>query len=278
MKKVIFWVALIIGLFLAFFLIEYQKFSDGKLHLVFCNVGQGDAIFIRTPKGLDFLIDGGPDNSVLECLSSHMPFWDRTIEMIFLTHPHADHMRGLIDVFKRYEVKSFSTEKIYNDTDLYSELIKLVKKEGITIKNVYMEDKFTTKDGVSFKILHPTVNFIKNFAPDGLVNEAAELASLVIHVSYKGNDIILTGDSEITGLKEAFNASMPSIEVFQVPHHGSRYGIDTDIIQRLKPKLAVISVGKNNYGHPSKEILNMLRNLNIKILRTDIEGKIHLTF
>src|SRR3990170_7268003 len=77
---------------------QYAKFNDGKVHIVFCDVGQGDAIFLRTPKGADILVDGGPNESVLACLSGHMPFWDRDLELVILTHPHADHLNGLISV------------------------------------------------------------------------------------------------------------------------------------------------------------------------------------
>ena len=272
--------ALLLILLAGLFSYEYFRFNDGKLHIVFCNVGQGDGIFIRTPKGLDILVDGGPDNSVLSCLSSHMPFWDRTIELMFLSHPHADHMRGLLDVLKRYEVQSFSTEKIENDTVLYRELINQVKSSKLKVQSLYAGDMFTTKDGVTFRILHPTENFLKASAPTGLINESSELASLIIHVSYKDTDIILTGDSEILGLKEALRLAQGklTIEVLQVPHHGSRFGLDSEIVQKLNPKLAVISVGKNNYGHPSKEVIEILEDSDIKILRTDLNGEIYLKF
>ena len=275
--------SLLIFILVGLSIYEYFRFNDGKLHVVFCNVGQGDGIFIRTPKGIDMLVDGGPDDSVLSCLSSHMPFWDRTIELVFMTHPHADHMRGLMDVFKRYKVLNFSTEKIENDTDLYRELINQVKSEKLKVKSLYVGDKFKTKDGVTFRILHPTESFLKTAAPSGLINEASELASLIILISYEETDIILTGDSEISGLKEALlrqltDQGKQSVEVLQVPHHGSRFGLDAEIVQKLNPKLAVISVGKNNYGHPSKEVLEILEDSDIKILRTDLNGEIYLKF
>ena len=90
-------------------ILVYQNitYNDKKLHVVICDVGQGDAIFIRTPSGSDILIDGGPDDSVLACLGKHMPFWDRTLEIMILTHPHADHLTGLIDVSKSYSVSAW---------------------------------------------------------------------------------------------------------------------------------------------------------------------------
>ena len=278
MKKLVVASFALILLLAGFFLYEYFRFNDGKFHVVFCDVGQGDGIFIRTPKGLDIVIDGGPDDSIISCLSNNMPFWDRKIELMFLTHPHADHMRGLLDVLRRYKVLSFGTEKIENDTDLYRELINAVKNEGLEVRNLYDGDKFTTKDGVTFNVLYPTDYFLKASTPTGLINESSELASLIIHVSYKETDIILTGDSETAGLKQAVSGTMPSIEALQIPHHGSRFGLDSEIIQKINPRLAVISVGKNNYGHPSKEVLDILKSSNTKVLRTDIDGEVHLKF
>mgnify|MGYP001618356405 CR=1 FL=1 len=109
--------SLISGVLLLIFAIyQFISFSDKKLHIVFCSVGQGDAILIRTPEGSDILVDGGPDESVSNCLSRHMPLWDRTIEVVYLTHPDADHLTGLIQVIKTYNVKYFGTSDAPKET------------------------------------------------------------------------------------------------------------------------------------------------------------------
>lgn len=262
--------------FLGIYLYQSFTFNDGKLHIVFCNVGQGDGIFIRTPKGLDIVYDAGPDDSILTCLSKNMPFWDRTIEVAILSHPHADHMAGFVQIFKRYKVLSFNTEKIENDTELYKELMKSVKEEGLEVRSLFAGDSFKTKDGVRFKILAPTNSFITTAAPTGKINEGLELASLVTLLSYGEFDLLLTGDSETNGLKEATSGISNRVEIIQVPHHGSRFGLDQEIAETLRPQTAIISVGKNKYGHPTREVLSILENLDIKIRRTDREGDIHL--
>src|SRR3989344_6930328 len=127
MKKYIligFALLFLLGVFTVF---QYLKFSDGKLHIVFCNVGQGDAIFMRTAKGKTILVDSGPDNTVLDCLSGHMPFWQRTIDVAILTHPHADHFMGFMPVLRRYKVKMFATEKLMNQTVGYRQLQELLR-------------------------------------------------------------------------------------------------------------------------------------------------------
>src|SRR6266496_901047 len=83
---------------------QYFTFNDGKLHLIFCDVGQGDAILIKTPSDKYILIDGGPDRAVVDCLSRHMPFWKRNIDLMLLTHPHADHFFGMFYILERYNV------------------------------------------------------------------------------------------------------------------------------------------------------------------------------
>src|SRR5437867_4244168 len=95
MKKVLYVTTVAVIFLIVFAFYDYSRFSDGKLHITFCNVGQGDGIFIRTPSGKNILIDGGPDKSILSCLAEHMPFWDRTIHLMFLSHPHDDHFAGL---------------------------------------------------------------------------------------------------------------------------------------------------------------------------------------
>lgn len=105
-----------------FFFYQNARLNDGKLHVIVCDVGQGDGILIRTPSGDDILVDGGPDDSILNCLSDHLPFWDRTIELMVLTHPHTDHAAGLVYVLKRYTVLHFVTEKVLGATATYKRL------------------------------------------------------------------------------------------------------------------------------------------------------------
>lgn len=258
----------------------YQNiiFVDHKLHVTFCDVGQGDAIFIRTPQGSDILVDGGPDNSVLNCLSKRMPFWDRTIELVILTHPHADHLNGLISVAKNYKIVSFATENLSNTTQGFSLLVDLIKKEGVRIRHVYANDKFKLRDGVVLEIVGPTKEFLGFTSPQGLIGESSEFGSLLTLVKYEKFSVLLTGDSQAEELSEAVRTSLfaKGISVLQVPHHGSRTGLTSEILDILNPKLAVISVGKNSYGHPTAFILDLLKTLNIKTLRTDLDGEVEV--
>jgi competence protein ComEC len=162
------------------FAVEYLAAHDGKLHLVFCNVGQGDAIFLKTPNGQQILIDAGPDEKVLDCLSDQMPFWDRTLELVIVTHPHADHFRGLIYVLDRYVTLSYATEKLGNKTAEYAFLVSKLKEKQISQKTIFAGSEYQTSDGVTIRVKSPTRSFIEETSPHGLVGEGEEFASLII--------------------------------------------------------------------------------------------------
>lgn len=248
----------------------YQKITldDGKLHVIFCDVGQGDAIFIRTPRGIDILIDGGPDSRILGCLSRHMPFWDKTLELVILTHPHQDHISGLVDVAKSYLVIQFLANSSWDSEDSgpVRELKSLFAKKNANVTRVGQGDSFRTQDGLLFKVLWP---------PNGFSSSNVNDLSLVLFVSYKNFDALLTGDAEAhLGYLES---SLPTIEVLKVPHHGSRESLDREFLEKVRPGLAVISVGKNNrFGHPHEETLKILRDEDIRVLRTDEDGEVIL--
>lgn len=275
MKTIIIFLLLMVLSTAGLFWYQYVKFHDGKLHVVFCDVGQGDAILIRTPEGNTLLYDGGPDQKVLSCLQEHMPFWDRSIELMLLSHPHADHLIGLTSVLKRYTVLSFDTERLKNETAMYTGLLDLLRKQKAKTRFVLRGDSYTTSDGVVLCVLSPSREYLEETSPGGLIGERKEFASLIIKLSYKDFDVLLTGDSQKEAfLREEFAAG--SVEVLQVPHHGSRTGLDRQVLHLLRPTLAVISVGENNYGHPSTEIVKILSEEDIKILRTDRNGNIEI--
>ncbi|MBP9719244.1 MAG: MBL fold metallo-hydrolase [Candidatus Levybacteria bacterium] len=277
MRKYIFFSLSIILLFLCLLVWQFAVFSDQKLHIIFCDVGQGDAILITTPSGKQIIVDGGPDESVLSCLSDHMPFWDRKIELMILSHPHADHLNGLIEVLDHYTIDHFATEPLANDTTGYKELLRKVKIENWKLKILLAGDTIHIGDGVVLHVLGPTEDYLKRTSPGGMVGESAEFGSIISMISYGDFDLLLDGDSQVAGLNDALQGqSLQKIDVLQVPHHGSRFGLDKELVEQIDPKLAVISVGKNNYGHPAPAILTLLQNAGIKYLRTDEDGNVDI--
>ncbi len=260
--------------------------SDNKLHIYFCDVGQGDAIYIRFPNNQDMLIDGGPNNKVLSCLSDHMPFYDREIDLVMLTHPQADHLNGLIYVIERYKVSYFVTSPVGNSTEGYSKLTELLKNKNIEVKNLYTGSEVNF-GSVVFKSIWPEkswvlANLISNngnvlgvTSKDPNLNDFSEMGIL----SYGSFDLLFTGDGDQRiqdDILKIYN-NQKDIEVMKVPHHGSKTGLLEEFLQAFKPEMAIISVGKNNrFGHPSDEIIQKLSKYVKTIKRTDVDGTIEV--
>lgn len=262
-----------ISIFLLLAIVIYQKFvfEDGKLHIVFCDVGQGDAIFIKTPGNAQLLIDGGPDNAVLDCLSAHMPFWDRHIESVFLTHPHADHLSGLIDVIERYSILYFfeSSVKVETQSEGMEVLSSAIREKGVPKKMLASGDRLSFSNQLSLFTLWPEGEVAKGVTD---INDT----SLVLLLSYKDFTVLLTGDA---GANTNYyrRAEARDSDILKVPHHGSRTGLNEEFLNNVKPDLAIVSVGeKNSYGHPSEDVMKLLRDKDIKTLRTDKDGEIEI--
>lgn len=255
---------------------DYFRFFDKRLHMTFCDVGQGDAIFVRTPGGKNILIDAGPDTSVLSCLSDHLPFWERNIDLMILSHPHDDHFAGMHYLIERYNIKSFATENLHNPTIGFEGLKEKISGKKIPTRHVLSGDRFQLEDGVVIEVLGPTRDYLNKTSPGGTIGERAEFASVILKVSYGSFSAILPGDSQKEGLMQVSQSAFHNSTILQVPHHGSRSGLDKNTIRFISPNEAIISVGKNNYGHPSKEILELLKNEHINVLRTDERGDIEI--
>lgn len=249
-------------------IVLYQKLilEDGRLQVVFCDVGQGDAIFLRTPNGSDILIDGGPDRSVLECLSRHMPFWDRRLELVLLTHLHADHLNGLVDVIQRYSILQFveTDFPVQEETEGQKRLQEELTRRNVSVRKVF-QGEVAKLNEIKIIVLWPTRDAVKYLRD---VNDA----SIVLLFTFKDFEVLLTGDASTTLLN---TEEINGLDILKVPHHGAKTGMDEDFLDRVRPSMAVISVGKNNrYGHPHEEIIKILRDEDIKILRTDQDGEI----
>lgn len=283
MNKYLYLILVSIFVLAGVFFYQDTKFNDGKLHLVVCDVSQGDGIFIRTPGGSDILIDGGPDDSILNCLSKHMPFWDRDIEVMVLTHPHADHLTGLISVLKRYNVIHYFTENIKNNTLVYNKLQAALAVKNLTAKYTFSGDRIDFANKSSLLTVWPDKDWFEKQKLQDMQNSDRDNFSLDVNgfsvislLSYGKFKALLTGDAGVL-VEEQIGKQVGKIDVLKVPHHGSKTGISSLFLEDTKPDLAVISVGaKNRYGHPAKDILDLLQSHRINILRTDKHGEIEI--
>jgi len=275
-KKSVFYVLAFLGLLNVFvWLIVYDLSKACFLEVTFLDVGQGDAIFIETPQRNQILIDGGPNSAILEKLNTRMPFWDRTIDLIILTHPESDHLTGLIEVLKRYKVENILWTGIIKDTNEYQEWEKLVENEDAEIKiaqagqrinlSTYETDKY-------IEVLYPFESLAGQEFKDS--NNSSIVAKLV----FGKNSFLFTGDTYKSVEKELIEKGINiNSDVLKVAHHGSKTSTSQDFVREVFPQIAVISAGRNNsYGHPHQETLDTLAKYDITIFRTDLQGDIEI--
>lgn len=250
------------------------------VEIVFCDVGQGDGTLIQ--QGFrQALIDGGQPGRALRCLEKFMPFFDRTIDVVVVSHPQLDHFGGLEDVFKRYDVTSFVYNGVAGTSTEWQALSAAVKTEGARVKNLGAGEEFKMGD-VSFTVVWPRSGSVPQAT--GLTPRAVlgvqdtrdpNETSLVLQVTYAAFDALLTGDIESEQEQEIKKEIEPnSIEVLKVPHHGSKYSSSQSFLEAVRPALAVIQVGKNSYGHPTKEAIERLESVGARVLRNDQDGDI----
>ena len=264
--------------------------TDRNIKIVHCSVGQGDASYVRFPDGRDMVIDGGPNDAVISCLSKYMPFWDRHIDIVLLTHPQKDHMQGLLTVLDRYDVGYLVRSDVVNITEGYEKLESIVDRKKIPVKFVTSGDRITVSNA-TMTILWPSADQIVRMKPSVAsktsssgqvlgVPQVGDLndGSIVFWLQYGTFDEVFAGDADTRVEKEYLGTPLSNdgIEVLKVPHHGSKTGMSESYLLWLKPKLGIISVGKNSYGHPADSILKLLEQAGASIKRTDQAGDVQI--
>lgn len=245
--------------------------KDGLLKVYFFDVGQGDSIFIEAPNGNQVLIDGGPDNSVLSELAKVMPFYDRNIDVVVATHPHADHIFGLIEVLDRFEVANIIEAKDRYVSPVFDKWQEKVGKEGARETEALAGKVIDLGNDVYLRILYPFKSY------DGAVLKKPHEANVVTMLEYKELKILLTGDMEMSVERQLLlDSRNMSADVLKVGHHGSRTSSSDSFLDTVNPEVAVIQVGKNSYGHPTQEVLSRVENFGIKYYRTDLDGTVKI--
>jgi len=248
--------------------------------IYFLDVGQGDSTFIRTDKGKNILIDGGGYTSMKNrdktmgetvILPFLMDMGVTKLDMVVLTHGHDDHMAGLTDVLDTIKVKNLLVPKIFNEGDELDNIIELARKKKTAIYEVKAGGLITMDKNTSFKAVFPDNKFNE-------IKPTLNNTSLVLQLIHKDCTVLFCGDMEASAeeflLKD--RVSLKS-DVIKIGHHGSSTSTSRDFINAVSPSIAIISVGKNNFGHPSPSVLGRINNLGSKIYRTDESGAIILT-
>ncbi len=241
---------------------------DGLLKIYFFNIGQGDSEFIETPSGNQILIDGGPDSKILSELGKVMPFYDHDIDVVIASHPHSDHITGLIDVLGRYNVKNIiEAEESYNSPQ-FRAWKEAVAKEGAQYAEAMVGESIDLGDGVTLNILHPFQSMA------GTETQTPHDDMVVAMLQYGSFRVLLAGDMEkkVEDKLIAIGDDLKA-DVLKVGHHGSKTSTSEEFLNVVKPQFAFIEVGRNNQYHlPSPIVTSRLENYGIKYYRTDMDG------
>jgi len=267
-KTILILTVFILSLCLLIFLFYRTSGSSQELEIIFFDVGQGDSIFIQTPTNQQILIDGGPDTSVVSKIGEQLEFYDHHLDLVVLTHPHTDHIMGLIEVLKRYEVDYVMYNDLEVDYDYYQEWESIIDEKNIQILDPVGYSQMSFGE-VNFKVIYPFEKI--DFEPDDLND-----TSIVLRLEYQDFTALFTGDATTEVEEEIIqHGDDIKIDVLKVGHHGSKYSSSFDWLETVDPKYAVIQSGEGNkFNHPHKLTINKLTGLGIEILRNDELGDI----
>lgn len=238
------------------------------LTVTFLDIGQGDAILIETPDGVQMLIDGGPDGTVLRELAKTLPWFDRSLDIVLGTHPDKDHIGGLVDVLKQYQVGAVITTENTGETITAKAYHDALIDEGATTTMARAGQVYQLGASTTLSVFSP--------ASDPSMLES-NTASIVVRLQYGEIGFMLTGDAPSSieqYLVTAYGTQLES-EVLKLGHHGSKTSSSLEFLKAVSPQYAVVSSGRgNSYGHPNTETVERVTSAHIPIVNTAEIGRI----
>jgi len=257
--------------------IEYPEFSDqvkgdGSLEITFLDIGQGDATFMTFPDGTQMLVDCAVDARILEALGRVMPFYDKTIDYVLITHPDKDHYGGCIDVFDRFDVGDVIYTGKEKDNVFYDSFVDAMSDEDEAYTRINSERMWTFGDA-ELHFLYPDHDVVGG-------GDDPNDTSIVLKIAYAGTSIIMTGDAEVSLEKHLIDRYADGLDadILRVGHHGASNASTQEFLDAVTPEHAVISAGiDNTYGHPTARTLKKLARVGATIWRTDLQGDILVT-
>jgi len=250
---------------------------DGRLHLLALDIGQGDAILIVAPTGETALIDGGPDPDLtLRRLGERLPFWQRRLDVLVLTHPHEDHLAGLLPALERFEVGTVIEPGRAYDNPSYPRFLELAAHEpDAVVRQARMGDVIRLGPAARLRVLYPSPDDVAAALPEDDINNA----SVVLLLESGGFRALLTGDAEAPVERLLLERGLLGrVDVLKVGHHGSDSSTLPEMLAVVHPAVALISCGVDNeYGHPHAITLEHLAAIpGLHVRRTDLEGTLEV--
>ncbi|MFA5855698.1 MAG: MBL fold metallo-hydrolase [Candidatus Gracilibacteria bacterium] len=260
----------------------------------FLNVGQGDSILIETAEQNHILVDGGAGDTVLAEIGNELPYFFDEIDLMVLTHPHDDHLQGLIPILERFKVGAVLMSAPRYESPAYEAFLEEVNELntcGIFARAKIKKQKncsgklqvYFAESGTDFRLGDTEIEVLYPFAQvTGQEFLDVNDSSIVMKISERGHSVLLTGDAGI-GAEEACARAQScggalSADILKVGHHGSKYSTSAELLQSVRPAVVAISVGENSYGHPSPEMLTRAQEAGAEILRTDLDGRVSIRF
>ncbi len=249
--------------------IHWSRLPHGHLAVHFLDVGQGDSILLQTPSGQVVLIDGGPGTEVMSEIADILPFLEKKIDLMILTHPHSDHVEGLVPVLRRYEVEAALITGVSYRNSYYLQFLEDLKDEA-EVYFAHADQDFDLGDGVVIDVLYPFEPIIgEEF---GNVNNS----SIVVRITYEDHSILLAGDAEFEVENELLESGVTlNSDIFKASHHASKTANTLDFFDEISPGTVVIQVGQDNsFGHPHKDALDAFDGT--KVYRNDLDGRVSI--
>lgn len=259
------------------------------LELVFLDVGQGDATFIRTPEGRNLLIDGGGRPVNLEAgrvigEKIVLPYLQRRgirrLDLVISTHPDGDHLQGLYPVLEQIPATLVVVPPPAIFQGQYSDFLEFLERRGIACQQVFRGCDIRVASSVLLQVLNPDAEpeAHSGTSPGTSGGQEGNNASVVTRLSYGRYSFLLTGDIEaetMTNLLHEYGSSVLNSAVLKIPHHGSAHGLEKGFLEAVSPQAVVIQVGEHNqFGHPAKAVLDYWQAKNVPVYRTDLQGAI----
>lgn len=237
--------------------------TSEKLRVDFLDIGQGDAILLNLPQGTRILVDAGPDNLLLNRLGEILPWWEHKIDYVVISHYHADHILGLLELLNKYEVGEVLTTAHQPDDFLYHILVNKLKAKNIPIVFVEAGQIFDFEKNIVARVISAESN-----------NKDYNNNSLVLKLNYLQTSILLTGDLTTEIEEQLIQSDLDlQADLLKVAHHGSRYSSSQEFLSKVQPKFCVISVGlDNDFQHPHPEALARLSASGCQIYLTESFG------
>lgn len=269
-KIIIFFIIEICFVVILSFIIVQKTKAKEQIKIIFFDVGQGDSALIDFGNNFQVLVDGGPDSAVLERLGESMPYYDRKIEIIILTHPDFDHLMGLIDVVQTYEVEYVFATNVLCESEMCQIWQGLLKEKNISVVNSYGSQIVFDED--------TRIDFVYPF--DDLSGQKVSKyndSSIVFRLIDGENKFLFAGDIEMAGEMEMYNSLVDlQADLLKAAHHGSKTSSSILFIEKVHPKWAIISAGENKWGMPNKESIDNLLSVGADISVTKEAGNISI--